>query len=84
MVRRRSRLSRRLVQVLTPILVMGLAYAMLDLARPGLQTGRPSGPDAGTATPVPSGCQATVDKTLDRGTVILGENVLASLVVSAT
>ena len=84
MVGRRSRLSRRLVQVLTPILVMGLAYAMLDLARPGLQTGRPSGPDAGTATPVPSGCQATVDKTLDRGTVILGENVLASLVVSAT
>ena len=29
MVGRRSRLSRRLVQVLTPILVMGLAYAML-------------------------------------------------------
>jgi len=81
---RRSRLLRRFVSVVTPVVMVGVAFAMLSLAHPGLQTGRPSRPEASTATPVPSGCQAAVDKTLDRGAVILGESVLASLVVSAT
>ncbi|MBK7781158.1 MAG: VWA domain-containing protein [Ardenticatenia bacterium] len=80
----RQRLSRRLVPVLTPLFMVGIAYSLLSLSGPGAVTGRPAEPFASTATPVPSGCQATVDKTLDRNTVILGENVLASLVVSAT
>ncbi len=78
----RHRLSRQLVPVLTPLLMVGLAYSLLSFARPGTATGRPAEPSAATATPIPSDCQADLDKLVDPSVVVTGQDVLASLMVA--